>query len=78
MPAAVQGLTVKLSGLTRLEAGHQLDLFVDRQLAADLDATLAALAVRYGADCFQRARTISPDALLPEQRFTYERFRMMP
>ena len=78
MPAAVQGLTVKLSGLTRLEAGHQLDLFVDRQLAADLDATLAALAVRYGADCFQRARAISPDALLPEQRFTYERFRMMP
>ncbi len=78
MSAAVQSLTVTLTRLTRLEAGHQLDLFMERQLAADLDATLAALAVRYGADCFQRARAISPEALLPEQRFTYERFQMMP
>ncbi|MDI7277124.1 MAG: hypothetical protein QME94_14205, partial [Anaerolineae bacterium] len=78
MPAAIQGLTLKLIRLVRQEAGHQLDLFADRQLVADLDAALAALAVRYGADRFQRARLIDPDALLPERRFTFERFRMAP
>jgi len=78
LPWALQGLTLKLGQLTRLEAGRQLDLFVDRQMAAELDSTLIALATRYGEDCFQRARTVSPDALLPERRFAFEQFRMAP
>jgi nucleotidyltransferase/DNA polymerase involved in DNA repair len=76
LPCALQGLTVKLTQITRLEAGRQLDLFIDRQTAAELDSTVVALAARYGDDCFQRARAVRPDALLPERRFMLEQFRL--
>jgi nucleotidyltransferase/DNA polymerase involved in DNA repair len=76
LPCALQGLTVKLMQITRLEAGRQLGLFIDRQTAAELDSTVVALAARYGDDCFQQARAVRPDALLPERRFMLEQFRL--
>lgn len=76
LPGALQGLSIKLAQIKRLEAGRQLDLFVDQQAAAELDSTVGALAARYGDDCFQRARPVRPDSLLPEQRFAREQFRL--
>lgn len=77
LPGALQGLTLKLARLVPLAAAsEQLDLFGDRQLAAELDSALAALTARYGDGCFQRARPLSPDSLLPEQRFALERFQV--
>lgn len=74
---APETLELKLTRLVPLEANQQqLDLFVDRQLATEFDAVLQALTVRYGENCFQRARSVNPDALLPEQRCVLEQFRM--
>ncbi len=74
-PCALRALTLRLRRLVCPEAG-QLGLFMDRQMATEIDSTLAALAARYGDDCFQRARAANPDSPLPEERYVFEPFRM--
>lgn len=77
LSCAPETLELKLTRLVPLEANQQqLDLFVDRQLAAEFNMVLQTLTARYGENCFQRAHSVNPDALLPEQRCVLEQFRM--
>jgi protein ImuB len=78
LPCALQSLTLKLTRLAGLKPGRQLELFMNQQPAIELDSALVALAARYGGGCFQRARAVSPDSLLPERHFAFEQFRAVP
>ena len=68
-PAApVTRLALELRG-EQVEAGQQLGLFTPQLARAGrLDWQLVGLALRFGADRVLRARTLDPEAIVPEAR----------
>jgi protein ImuB len=66
--APVTRLALELRG-EQVEAGQQLGLFTPQLARAGrLDWQLVGLALRFGADRVLRARTLDPEAVVPEQR----------
>jgi protein ImuB len=66
--AAVTRLIVELRG-EQVAAGQQLGLFTPQLARAGrLDWQLVGLSLRFGADRILRARTLDPEAVVPEQR----------
>jgi protein ImuB len=67
-PAPVTRLTLELRG-EQVEAGQQLGLFTPQLARAGrLDWQLVGLSLRFGADRVLRARTLDPEAVVPEAR----------
>ncbi len=68
-PAApVTRLVLELRG-EQVEAGQQLGLFTPQLARAGrLDWQLVGLALRFGPDRVLRARTLDPEAVVPESR----------
>jgi protein ImuB len=70
--AAVERLNLELHGAAP-EAGQQLTLFSPQLAqAARLEWQLASLAIRFGADRILRAQPGDHEALLAEQRFSWQ------
>lgn len=66
--APVARLALELRG-EQVEAGQQLGLFTPQLARAGrLDWQLVGLALRFGADRVLRARTLDPEAIVPETR----------
>jgi hypothetical protein len=66
--APVARLALELRG-EQVEAGQQLGLFTPQLARAGrLDWQLVGLALRFGADRVLRAKTLDPEAVVPEQR----------
>jgi protein ImuB len=66
--APVTRLALELRG-EQVEAGQQLGLFTPQLARAGrLDWQLVGLALRFGADRVLRARTLDPEAIVPESR----------
>ena len=66
--APVTRLALELRG-EQVEAGQQLGLFTPQLARAGrLDWQLVGLALRFGADRVLRARTLDPEAIVPETR----------
>ena len=67
-PAPVTRLTLELRG-EQVQAGQQLGLFTPQLARAGrLDWQLVGLALRFGADRVLRARTLDPEAVVPDAR----------
>ena len=66
--APVARLALELRG-EQVEVGQQLGLFTPQLARAGrLDWQLVGLALRFGTDRVLRARTLDPEAVVPEQR----------
>jgi hypothetical protein len=70
-PAPVSRLVLELRG-EQVEAGQQLGLFTPQLARAGrLDWQLVGLSLRFGSDRLLRARTLDPEATVPEGRTTF-------